>query len=756
MSTGKDLSVGLTATCEDDSITIHFDKPGSYRIWRKHPDEQTWGAPICERPIGTEFVDQDIAAGQALEYKVQEFNAGAVGYILAGSKIPLVDNRGKLVLIVEARAGSLVKELQTFVSDLVGDGYEVVVKFCVHTDPPEHVKSLIKAEYDADPANVRTVILFGAVPVKLSGLVNYDGHGAIPVAADGFYADMTGDWSNGPGIFPAHLNLTVSRIDFSNLVCYKNKPINPRSELDLLRQYLNRNHAFRTGQWSVTPRGAIRDGFPDRDFAWNGWGNMPQLCRDGIEEISDGQFFATATAKDYLLVHLCGGGQITSMAGTGGSDDFALHNINVPFVMLLGSAFLGRWQLESNFLRSALASGGDEKGCLCAFGAGAPHVFLHRMALGGTIGESFLLSENNFTVYSASGNVEPPPGGYVPMESTGIPPCAGRVHQSLHGDPTLPAFVVQPVTHLIAQQSGTALHLSWDGGSDNAFGYRVYRSASANGPFKLIMETLNPFVVVQDHFPSLIYMVRAVKLVETPSGSFYQASTGVFWTGSQTPPMPPDPTKPMSKATFIKADVTTQGNWIGNYGGDGYYIGATFSKFPSYATIPRPDSDQYEWADPGNDIRAPFTDELSKSRIASVWVAPIGFAVKIKSDALPHRLALYFWDVDRTGRRQRVEILDGATDAVLDSREISNFHEGLWLVYDYAGSVTVRVTKLAGQNAILNALMFSPSTIVAPTPNTTRTLEILSGPTATGPWTSRGTVEVETVSPTEFYKLAIK
>lgn len=375
---------------------------------------------------------------------VQEFDTGATGYVLAGFQVASPAQRGKLVLVVErTHGGALAMELERFEADLRADGYAVLRIEVLKTDSPESVRAKIRADYDYDASNVRTVILFGAVPVKLSGPVNYDGHGPVMVAADGFYADMSNnDWSSSPAIFPAPLNLALGRIDFSNMTCFSNKASNPRSERDLLRQYLNRNHAWRTGQWNIARRGAVRDGFSDRDFARNAWSNMPNLCREGIDEIPDGQFFSALTARDYLLSFACGGGQTTSMAGTGGttsgSDDFALNSIRSPFLMLLGSAMLGRWDKESSFPRAALASGNDERGCLAVWGAGAPNVFLHRMALGGTIGESYLLGENNFVVYPPTGNAEA--GLYVPAESTGIPPCAGRVHQALLGDPTLPLF----------------------------------------------------------------------------------------------------------------------------------------------------------------------------------------------------------------------------------------------------------------------------------------------------------------------------
>lgn len=759
MSTGKSISIGLSATCSDDTIVLRFDRPGSYRIWRKRPADPAWGAPIWERPTGTQWVDHEIEPGVAFEYKVVEMMTGAIAtaYILAGSRVPLVDNRGSLVLVVErTHAEALKSELEQFVRDLVGDGYTVIRRDVSRTDSPESVKALIKLEYDADPANVRTVILLGAVPVQRSGNYTYDGHpdhvGAM--AADTFYGSF-GDWSGSPSTIPAQIKLALGRLDFSMMTCYANKPENPRSELDLLRQYLNRNHAFRTGQWSVTPRGAIRDGFPDWDFSANGWRNFPQLVGT-VQEIK--HFFETLAEDTYLLAYACGGGQFTSMDGVGGSDDFATHDIKCVFLGLLGSYFLD-WNNESNFLRAAIGSGK----CLCAFGAGAPHVFLHRMALGGTIGESYLLSENNFVVYPPTGNAED--GPYAPAAPAGWSP--GGVHQGLMGDPTLTLYPVKPVSNLAGHVLDGKLNLAWTPSfaSDEVESYHVYRSASANGPFaRLTGEpiTANGYTVA-DHFEGMLYMVRAVKLVQTPSGSYYGASCGMFWPETSTQPQPPIPTpgKIMSKAKFIEIDAETQGNWPGKYGFHGGSMASGVQRLPLYAGLSAANAPTYAWSTDSEDRRALQSGQSMAemlTRIAAVWTHDIGFTVEIKSDATTHRLALYFLDWDRAGRRQRVEILD-ATDYVLDRRDVLAFGDGVWLVYEFQGSVKIRLTKLAGPNAVLSALVFDPvpTAPIPPTSADVRTLDVLCSTDRGATWRVVQTTKIDTTGTDgAMFKLAIR
>src|SRR5262249_32616599 len=128
-------------------------------------------------------------------------------------------------------------------------------------DSPVSVRQLIHNDYVADPNNVQAVFLFGHVPVLMSGNINYDSHGAKAMPADGFYGDMTGDWgvvrdaASRPSYFPAPINLMVGRVDFFDMLGLQGASPWP-SEKELLRQYLNKDHAWRH-KHVVVPRRAI-------------------------------------------------------------------------------------------------------------------------------------------------------------------------------------------------------------------------------------------------------------------------------------------------------------------------------------------------------------------------------------------------------------------------------------------------------------------------------------------------------------------
>jgi hypothetical protein len=73
--------------------------------------------------------------------------------------------------------------------------------------------------------------------------------------------------------------------------------------------------------------------------------------------------------------------------------------------------------------------------------------------------------------------------------------------------------------------------LTWKPSPDDVLGYHVYRGATTSGPFTRISDGLvgdTRFVDAQPSADAPVYMVRAVALYAGPSGSFYNASQGIF------------------------------------------------------------------------------------------------------------------------------------------------------------------------------------------------------------------------------------
>ena len=86
-------------------------------------------------------------------------NILGTGYIYAGINIPLNDNRGKLLLVVDKhlRGEFGRRSLSRLQQDLAGDGWTVIRQDVGRNDSVASVKNLIKAQYNADPSNVKAV-----------------------------------------------------------------------------------------------------------------------------------------------------------------------------------------------------------------------------------------------------------------------------------------------------------------------------------------------------------------------------------------------------------------------------------------------------------------------------------------------------------------------------------------------------------------------------------------------------------------------
>ncbi|MGD0963578.1 MAG: hypothetical protein ABSA57_06715, partial [Candidatus Acidiferrales bacterium] len=75
-------------------------------------------------------------------------------------------------------------------------------------------------------------------------------------------------------------------------------------------------------------------------------------------------------------------------------------------------------------------------------------------------------------------------------------------------------------------------------------------------------------------------------------------------------------------------------------------------------------------------------------------------------DGNTHRVAVYALDWDNYGRSETIQVLDAATNAVLDSRSISAFTQGVYLVWNISGNVKINVTTTGGLNSVVSGVFF--------------------------------------------------
>jgi hypothetical protein len=167
-------------------------------------------------------------------------------------------------------------------------------------------------------------------------------------------------------------------------------------------------------------------------------------------------------------------------------------------------------------------------------------------------------------------------------------------------------------------------------------------------------------------------------------------------------------------ATFVKTDTSTQGSWQGVYGAQGYDAANGPLSLPGYAQVTLSGQQSWTWAASTTDARAL---QSGSTRLAATWYSGSSFTVGVNlTDGAQHQLAVYAVDWDNQGRSERIDLINATTGAVLDSRTLSNFQGGEYLVWDVSGNVQIKVTNLGGMNAVLSGLFLDPAASGAAAP----------------------------------------
>ncbi len=510
-----------------------------YSVFRRTKGAADWGEALISNlpPATTSFTDTHVSVGSEFEYKILAGPQHAFHYpacLSAGIKAPLIDDRGTLILVVDqSHAANLAVELARLQQDLVGEGWTVIRHDVSPSAEVTAVKALIKADYDRDPARVKSVFLFGHVPIPYSGWMNPDGHYKRAFPADVFYADMDGQWTDylvlssaitpavggrggrnyqegsrpetrnypgdgryDPSTIPSAVELQIGRVDMFNLPAFL-----PMSEADLLKQYLDKDHNYRHGKLHVARRGLV-----------DGW-IQPYAQQEsalvGPDQIVAAPFLKALSRESYVWAGRAQFGNYHGFNDGGGStSDFARIDAQAVFVELFGSYF-AEWDFWDDFLRAPL---GCPTYTLASFYGSRPLWDVYPMALGEDIGYCARMTQNK------------PDHGYQ------LDLASGGVHIALLGDPTLRLHPVSPASGLVARLARGDVQLSWQESEDAVEGYHVYRAAQPTGSFDRLTDSLVTGTHYTDSNVALgthSYMVRAVKLELSPCGTYFNPSQGM-------------------------------------------------------------------------------------------------------------------------------------------------------------------------------------------------------------------------------------
>lgn len=530
----KSVLISADFTTDPPSTILkwaHLPGTTSLTVRRKLITTPSWGptyATLGEND--STFTDTDVEIGEPWEYQITRFAAAGTGfgYAFCGQETPAIERGGILIMVIESNVASeLETEIDQYQSALTNENWLVKEIIVETTDAITDIHDQIESAFFEDPINTKSVLLFGHVPVPYSGNIAPDGHvpdhqGAWPV--DAYYGDISGTWTdvsvnvtgatgtqndNVPGdgkfdqsLIVSEVELEVGRIDFFDL------PAFAESEIELLRNYIQKDIAFRTKAFTPERRGLVENNFSNfaEGFGQNGWKNFVPLV--GPSNVAYLDYRATLQSGSYLWSYGCGAGSYTSAGGITNTANFAADSLQSVFTLLFGSYF-GDWNKPNNLLRAAIASGST----LTNAWAGRPNWQFHHMALGENIGLAARLAQNNSNLY--------------------VPGFGARqIHIAFMGDPTLRLHSVSGVSQLEIGSSDDQVKISWDSSSDDVVGYYVYHRSSDDTFF----ERIHPDLITDNTYNDLNchpfgseqeYMVRAVKLEETPSGTYYNLSPGL-------------------------------------------------------------------------------------------------------------------------------------------------------------------------------------------------------------------------------------
>ena len=533
----KELAIQIEATIQTSplEITLNWINDGTsngYSVYKRNNTSSSWGSAISNLgALADSYIDNTINISSEYEYKIiKTGNSSAYGYINVAIELPEISNRGILILVVENTFignTNFDNAIDQTIEDIKNDGWFVERIDVNRNDDVSTIKTQIKNIYNQNTSITKAVYIIGHVPVAYSGVLNPDGHSDHLGAwsSDSYYADMNGNWTDvsanntsaaqtrnhnipGDGKFDQFTvgacELQIGRVDFSNMTTFS------LSEEELLIKYLNKAHSYKTKQFTAVERALIVDNFTTypEGFASSGYRNFSTMfSASNISNVAN--FRSTLNNNSYMWSFACGAGSFSSCFNVGSTSNFASDSLQTIFSMLFGSYF-GDWDSDNNLLRAIIAQGQT----LNSVWAGRPHWQVHHMALGQNIGFGEKLTQNNSSSYFVSNLTSQ---------------FARMITISLMGDPTTRMHYITPPSNLLVINNNNTADLSWLASPDSILGYNIYRIDGS--VYTKVNSNLVTGTVFSDNSilngGIITYVVKAVNLKTSASGSYYNQSLGI-------------------------------------------------------------------------------------------------------------------------------------------------------------------------------------------------------------------------------------
>jgi len=572
-----------------------------YLIERRSPPEVTWQRMASVKPPS--FTDSTVLPGREYEYRLRPDSNVPEEFLMStdpahltlrtGVRLSPNEAPGRLLLVVDRTLISnpaFSTAVTGLTRDLSAEGW-IVSRY----EGPRHddttwannpariaeVKNWIQANRNAYPNDTRAVYLLGHLPIPRSGMLSPDGHSFRPLPTDAYFGDLDGSWTDstnwvaGPGIevpnlagdgifdqelIPANgaglaeVELAVGRVDFANMPAFAGGS-SPRSEVDLLVQYLAKTRRYRRGELTL-PERAIYGAYFSSNATIEASDRLGQaLSKVGLRLgiATQGANPAGAVKADFFTAGLpavwgvhggfAGGySLIHSRAPVNTYHGIVPHQTTdllsdaaeppIAFSIVEGSWF-PEWNAVDHLGRGLMAT--RNYGYAWSY-AGASRVEWQYpvMAMGKTLGEAWRKTQNDAWMWPFASVIYQPLFGTGSRVYFGNRSQGGYVFATLLGDPTLrqePGGAAEFLSGQTTPQGSLAL--SWAPSSVPETTYHIYRNTQGiGGSWTRLTSTpvsTSNYTDVSPPGGLTYYMVRNLTLKTVASGSFTNLSAGTLW-----------------------------------------------------------------------------------------------------------------------------------------------------------------------------------------------------------------------------------
>ena len=182
-------------------------------------------------------------------------------------------------------------------------------------------------------------------------------------------------------------------------------------------------------------------------------------------------------------------------------------------------------------------------------------------------------------------------------------------------------------------------------------------------------------------------------------------------------------------AELVEIDKTTGGNWVGNYGSDGYIIitdDDSLQSIPSYAKLEYANQNDdfpsfWTWYDSESDEDADeflveerehgtlYKTPAKQHRLAACYYSGEFFSVTVDVGSEAKIVTMYMLDYDSVTREANVTAYDESGKKLIEPIEVVDYFKGWYLKFKISGKVQFMFEHGdSGANVVLSGIFFDP------------------------------------------------